>query len=423
MKLVTTIKYLEAANFKGYFRSPKKIYKIFKKIFPFFNSTENVKNFHDFLIFYDKIIPVLNAYHSENWDCQLNTRTLYEDLEETETSNTYLELHFFILFPKVEIKNSFQMSHNIKDLVVKFKFIIGCIQREPSGDYSFLDPRYSFNNRLQGTRLSVYDAEYLENYLHSHLPSLDTDYLFNGTSINWTSAFQKFCLGSSNVGDNLAMCYDKDSSNPELSTEKFEYFLNCLQTYVSYESLKGRPYKYIDRIGLFKKTSVSFSNGRAIGDTAGFFHELFEKFSEEEVESLFSTLEVEDINGIPKYLLTKEFTKTLKQFAGNLSKPKLESLLPYMGQYDENYNFQIIKIANNNKIQKASSQGGILSFRGQYKKVQLLRTNKKLYEDFLANFNYEFRKEILQFILDYLTLNTLDYVTSTDTNPTPDLPF
>lgn len=420
MKLNATLQYLEAANFKGYFRSPKKIYKIFKKIFPFFNSIENVKNFHDFLLFYDKIIPVLNVYHPENWDCQLNTRILHNDLDETETSQSYLELNFFILFPKVEIKNSFQMSHNIKDLVVRFKFIIGCIQREPSGDYSFLQPYYCFYNGLQGTRLSVYDVEYLENYLHSHLPSLDTDYLFDRDCINWTSAFQKFCLGSSNVGENLAVCYDRSSSNPELSTEKFEYFLNCLQTYVSYESLEGRPYKYIDRIGLFKKTSVSFSNAGAVADTADFFHELFEKFSEEEVESLFATLEIEDIDGVPKYLLTKEFTKTLKQFAGNLAKPNLESLLSHMGQYDENHIFQILKTANI-RIEDYSAQGGILAFRGQYKKVQLLRTNKKLYEDFLANFNYEFRKEILQLILNYLTFNTLDYVTSTNT--TTELPF
>jgi hypothetical protein len=126
---------------------------------------------------------------------------------------------FYIRFPEITITNSRKKTHIIRDLFVRFSI-------RPD-DGTFLVGLYGCRGQL--TRAEIYS-----DYGHSHLSGLSG------------GNFDGFCLGSDYIID---IMHSIRSFKDPLYFKKFEGFLYQLGEYVRYESIEGRPYRYIRNIG------------------------------------------------------------------------------------------------------------------------------------------------------------------------------
>lgn len=117
--------------------------------------------------------------------------------------------YMYYYYPKITLKNSINLTHNIYNLVVRVSM---------SDTY--------FSDSLQGIRFSFTSKELVANYAHSHLPSV------NG--------FQNFCTGSGSKFKALLT-----SMKEEFSDHTYTMFLMQLEYYLSWESVEGKPHKYI----------------------------------------------------------------------------------------------------------------------------------------------------------------------------------
>jgi hypothetical protein len=117
-----------------------------------------------------------------------------------------------ILFKKVDITNSRDVSHKIHDLYVGVQVTGFRMFNEIKG-----------NIRLVGRRGKITYKEKVNSYSHSHLP--------RGHS-NWDN----FCLGSSDISmliNELKMSFDRD---------QWYMLFYALPNYVNWESLEGGPH-------------------------------------------------------------------------------------------------------------------------------------------------------------------------------------
>ena len=117
--------------------------------------------------------------------------------------------NLYIHFPLINISNSLEQRHTIKDMYVKIEI-----------------------NRvyIYGWRKTLSYKEYKSSYSHSHTP-------FD------TGSFCKFCLGSS-VFNSLVMDVMVCKSRAN-----WEMLLLSIENYLSWESLEGGPYRRISDIG------------------------------------------------------------------------------------------------------------------------------------------------------------------------------
>ena len=136
-----------------------------------------------------------------------------------------------ILYPEIEIRNSENEKHTIRDLVVVIDLSIG------------LRGRILIDNRIRGFRLTVTKEEFISGYAHSHLHSLHEKYnaFFNGGEIS----SNYFCTGENEIPELVSVFND----NQDLGT--FELFLLTLDTMMSWESIEGRPYIYLRDISSY----------------------------------------------------------------------------------------------------------------------------------------------------------------------------
>lgn len=126
---------------------------------------------------------------------------------------------FFLYYPEINITNSLNIKHKIIDLVVFLP-----ITAE------------NFNERIKGVRFAYTPAELNTGYAHSHM--------------NGNQGLTDFCRGGGSPFDNLIM-----SMQEGFTDGKFELFLFQLQSYLEWESVEGKPYKYL--IAINEKTSYS----------------------------------------------------------------------------------------------------------------------------------------------------------------------
>lgn len=125
--------------------------------------------------------------------------------------------NLYIHFPIINISNSLEQRHTIKDMYVKIEI-----------------------NRvyIYGWRKTLSYKEYKSSYSHSHTP-------FN------IGSFSKFCLGSS-VFNSLVMDVMVCKSRAN-----WEMLLLSIENYLSWESLEGGPYRKIADIGNTSCVSTS----------------------------------------------------------------------------------------------------------------------------------------------------------------------
>lgn len=128
-----------------------------------------------------------------------------------------------IWFPEIDMKNSNDLEHTVRDIVVEFEIDYLIEDRLPK------EPR--INVSFYGTRLTTTLKEYESRYLHSHLPS----------SIELGN-FNRFCLGASIFGTMIS------SISIDVSADVWEHVFLSLHNYLSWESLEGGPHIQIANI-------------------------------------------------------------------------------------------------------------------------------------------------------------------------------
>lgn len=138
------------------------------------------------------------------------------------------EFNLIVLFPEINITNSRNHKHVIKDLYVKINVDITSHNVNVGDRLSTIV--------LSGRRGKLSEEEYQSTYGHSH---------FSGRGIErWSD----FCLGSSDFAMIL------QTMKFSLTAEDWSLLFLSLENYLSWESLEGGPYKNMSSVSLRQQT-------------------------------------------------------------------------------------------------------------------------------------------------------------------------
>lgn len=161
------------------------------------------------------IMDTLQSIYPDLWDIHFDW-----NFGSTPALGFYASKFYIIIrFPEFIIKNSRNLQTKIQDLFIRIPVTIG-----PNG--------LEFE-RIQGGRSTFTNAEN-GIYIHSHL---------NHTN---PCAYETFCTGSGEINNLQAML--NGMSNTEFDLDLLSLYLMHLNTFVSWESLEGTPYKYISQL-------------------------------------------------------------------------------------------------------------------------------------------------------------------------------
>lgn len=155
------------------------------------------------------IVKSLDELHPNNWDFEYAVHANYIDLRS-----------IYILFDVINITNSNDDHHIIRDLLMRLSILSDNPEKQGFGLYN-----------ISGTRLTMTKEEITSNYLHSHLSSVNID---NSDRRNFT--FQSFCTGSGEINSYM------DRFNTRKNQTTITDLLLQLYTLVNWESLEGTPY-------------------------------------------------------------------------------------------------------------------------------------------------------------------------------------
>jgi hypothetical protein len=162
-----------------------------------------------------KIRGVLNEVHPNRWEIVKYTN-LYEIKDLIPYQRNVLKSKSFsiiIHYPEIIITNSKEYKHKIKDLFIVLIFKNGIL------------------NDIKGFRTTFTSAEYISNYVHSHLP------IYGINQVN------SFCVGSSEFYSIV-----KKFKQNEVTELTFKYLLFSIDSFLKWESLEGGPYIKIQDI-------------------------------------------------------------------------------------------------------------------------------------------------------------------------------
>ena len=130
--------------------------------------------------------------------------------------------YFKVLYPKFTITNSHGRQHEIRDLFVfhGFKWSNGAVHPY----------------KLEGGRFSKTELEMISGYQQSHL----------GSNSNWKlNPFycSKFCVGSDTDVSRMLAEFEV-----EMNIDRYELFLFCIDSMITWESLEGVPHQKMETI-------------------------------------------------------------------------------------------------------------------------------------------------------------------------------
>lgn len=197
-----------------------------------YSGGRRIENANEFCNVIDSIITVMNRVHENNWDIHLTP------IFHSNGKFKYFKLEIKILFPEITITNSNGNSHTIKDLIFAFEL------RKSDVTNSY------YPSEFRGTRATLNEYEWRQGYYHSHLPTIKP------TSFHDTLYLNSFCTGSNTEINNVSVGMNEEGYSEEL----FELFLHTVDTVVSWESLEGNPYKYIDQLTTNTDRQYNVSN-------------------------------------------------------------------------------------------------------------------------------------------------------------------
>ena len=174
-------------------------------------------------------IRIINDIYENSWDINF----------KVSSHNNKLKIEIqgiYILFPIVNITNRYNERHTIKDLLVEIRL------------RSHINQNIKLKN-LKGGRLTLSYAEYQSDYFHSHL-STTKSAISSGMTLPYMDSF---CTGSGEIN-----IYQADINGEDFTEERFMRYALQILSLVSYESIEGTPYRYIDRIRTHSRSGSYF---------------------------------------------------------------------------------------------------------------------------------------------------------------------
>jgi hypothetical protein len=192
----------------------------------------------------DNIAEVLESIYPERWDVLLVKRELRVKNRRGNYTTTYaaefpFTLEFIIHFPLINITNTEQEKHVIRDLYIK---LTPCQAGNGSG--------LTFEN-IQGRRMTANKEEIYSKYQHSHLPSRDYKVYPINDIDHGAFRWRGFCLGESEIRQVFTMLSSKYNEGT------FRLLLLQLEEYVNWESIEGTPHIHMRNVvGNFKLDSL-----------------------------------------------------------------------------------------------------------------------------------------------------------------------
>jgi hypothetical protein len=133
--------------------------------------------------------------------------------------------YFKVLYPEFTITNSNGDLHTIKDLVV-----IHQVAYNPNNE------GHIYTKHLMGGRLSKTKLEVASSYQQSHLPG----------HVNWRH--QPFYVTTFCVGGDTDVSRMIAEFEVEMDWDRYELYLFCVDSMITWESLEGVPYRKIRNI-------------------------------------------------------------------------------------------------------------------------------------------------------------------------------
>ena len=175
-------------------------------------------------------IRVINDIYDNSWD--INFKLAFHN------KKLRIEIQgIYILFPIVNITNRNNKRHTIKDLLVEIRI------------YNNRNQNISIEN-LRGGRLTLSYAEYQSDYFHSHL-STTKGAISSGMTLPYMDGF---CTGSGEIN-----IYQSNINGDGFTEERFMRYAMQILSLVSYESIEGTPYRYMDRIRTHSRSGSYFN--------------------------------------------------------------------------------------------------------------------------------------------------------------------
>jgi len=147
------------------------------------------------------------------------------ELDFYSISYREFEPYFKVLYPEFTITNSSGDSHQIRDLVVVHRF-------------SYRHSGVFHPDSLQGGRISKTKLEMLSSYQQSHLPGRPyKKWLQNSFEIS------EFCVGNDTDVSRMMSEFSLG-----IEWDRYELFLFCVDSMITWESLEGVPFRYMSNI-------------------------------------------------------------------------------------------------------------------------------------------------------------------------------
>jgi hypothetical protein len=191
-----------------------------------------------------EIMTSLEFNYPGNWEVHLEYETGHYWSEElTQDIFGFISVNpiFLIRFPEITITNSENKFHTIKELF--YMFTLSFAQTDHDVEDYYRVKSYYPASPL-GVRGEITAIENYCNYFHSHLSGSEIkshEMIYNPT---------EFCTGSNELNYLEAILREGFDANI------FNLYLLTVGSYVRWESIEGRPYRYIKNIVEGKNTDI-----------------------------------------------------------------------------------------------------------------------------------------------------------------------
>jgi len=251
-----------------------------------------------------------SSYIHYNWKGKINLEDILK--------NSKFHFRIIIHFPEITITNGRQ-KHKITDLYVSINAIV---MKNYSNSYI----------TINGSRGSFTLTEIKKRYSHSHLSTIQVG-----------DSFDNFCLGSGPINYYLTQGLDR-------TEEEWLFFFNLLNQYLRWESIAGRPYNYINNLGLCNTLPV-------VEDYI--VDQIFKYYKIRNIKHKITNTSIEVI---PSDSMEEELTKLLKDDI-------YKHYLCYKNPNGEYLTKDQIKLDNNVSYYKDKE---LFTFKGELLKIKIL---------------------------------------------------
>ncbi len=174
----------------------------------------NKENYHD--LYKLKLNQLSSKKLQKVVESIVKSINIIHDYEIIQISSAEISVNLYL--PEIEIKNSLEMSHIMRECYIKFTLVFA-------------------NNKIEVRNLQFYRANFTPS-------EVDVDYLFSHTNTSPGEVVRDFCFGGSELKEYMRgkIFYVND----------LKYVIYLILHYFSWESLEGVPYRRIGNILPYK---------------------------------------------------------------------------------------------------------------------------------------------------------------------------